>query len=144
MRIDYENKIVWCDEECMKWYVSFYSSHGDNLCSILKLIEVLSAERELVLPRPMDRNYRIKLIKAIASDYEFKLEKHKKYYWRKKKVHLANFEIESGVYFLNSNGDDCFLNDAIEYDGLRTKFTVEEAKEILIEDFYMFECVEVD
>lgn len=80
MRIDIENNVVWCNEHDMEWYVSFQLSYGNSLISNLVRIHDLSSEIDEDLPTEMDVFGKLCLIRAISSNFEFKLEKPKKYH----------------------------------------------------------------
>ena len=68
-----------------------------------------------------------------------------KYYWRKKQEHLCSFE-SLEVCYLNmwTNDNTLTLYSAIEVGLYKTKFTETEAKEILGDDFEMFERVDIE
>lgn len=100
MRIDDENKVVWCSESEMGWYTGFNLSVGNDTFLNLRRINTFSAEKEVLLPSYVTITDRIELIRAISDNYEFKLEQPQKYYWRKKKEHLAWFEED---YLLGSH-----------------------------------------
>lgn len=145
MRIDDENKVVWCSESEMEWYVSFNTSVGNSTFSDLRRINTLSTEKEVLLPNfYMTTIDRVKTIRAISDNYEFKLEEQK-YYWRKKKEHLAWFEKQENCYLSKdfigqiklSNLDD---EGAYKY----FKFTEDFARDILKDDFDKFEKVECE
>lgn len=146
MRIDDENKVVWCSESEMEWYASFNVSVGNTMISDMKRIAHLSTEKEMVMRFNVDLNTRLQMINAIAKGYEFKV-KEQKYYWRKKKEYLAWFEEQERCYF-NSRSDGLkFLSSKEEHDiyfSFITQFTETEAKELLKDDFDMFEKVEVE
>ena len=67
----------------------------------------------------------------------------KKYYWRKKKEYLCSFEDDDS--YLNYDCDHDRLSVDDNEDGFRfkTKFTETEAKELLGDDFEMFERVDI-
>ena len=72
------------------------------------------------------------------------VEQPKKYYWRKKKEHLASFEKTNKIYLnFNNSHKKIFLEDIKETIIVNTKFTEQEARELLKNDFDMFERVEV-
>ena len=68
-----------------------------------------------------------------------------KYYWRKKKEHLAWFE-DLEVCYLNMwvNDNTSSLSSNIEAGLYKTKFTEAEARELLGDDFEMFERVDIE
>lgn len=67
-----------------------------------------------------------------------------KYYWRKKKEHLCSFE-DVNYCYLNSwlFADEIVLKNTVETSGYKTKFTEQEAKKLLGDDFEMFERVDI-
>lgn len=97
MRIDDENKVVWCSDSNDLAYVSGKSSlviisgliryNGNNgLCDMQEYFYTASTnEQELISL-------------AILKGYEFKLEQPQKHYWRKKKEYLASFEDEQYLF----------------------------------------------
>lgn len=89
MRIDDENKVVWCSESEMEWYVRLNNSFGNHYSVDIRRISELSSGIDVYLPFEMTLYERYEVIKAIINNYEFKLEQQQKYYWRKKKEHLA-------------------------------------------------------
>lgn len=136
MRIDDENKVVWCSDVNDLAYVSGKSSlviisglvkyNGNNgLCELQEqFYESSTDEQEL-------------LSLAILNGYEFKLEQPKEYYWRKKKEHLAWFE-KGNIYL--SGADEPYLNPKL----FSPKMTESEARDLLKDDFDKFEKVEVE
>ncbi|MGF2053342.1 hypothetical protein [Vagococcus fluvialis] len=145
MRIDDENKVVWCSDSNDLAYVSGKSSlviisgliryNGNNgLCDMQEYFYTASTnEQELISL-------------AILKGYEFKLEQPQKYYWRKKKEHLAWFE--EGKY-LQKRGDNLYLARS-SYDISKGPvntfkyFTEQQARDLLKDDFDKFEKVECE
>lgn len=71
----------------------------------------------------------------------------KKYYWRKKKEHILEFEYNECFYYIKLDRDDetLFFDDKDECEHYRTKFTETEIKKLVgKEDFNKLERVEVD
>ena len=68
-----------------------------------------------------------------------------KYYWRKKKEYLASFE-DVNYCYLNRwlFADELALKNVVETSGYKTKFTEQEANELLGDDFEMFERVDIE
>ena len=68
-----------------------------------------------------------------------------KYYWRKKQEYLCSFE-NLEVCYLNSwlFSDTLVLKNTVETSGYKTKFTEKEAKELLGDEFEMFERVDIE
>lgn len=146
MRIDDENKVVWCNESEMSWYTSFNLSVGNDTFLNLRRINTLSTEKEVLLPSYMTITDRIEVIRAISDNYTFKLEQQK-YYWRKKKEYLFDFEKHLD-WFLNYDAIDekiiTSVNKAEAYD-FKTKFTETEVINLLgKDDFDKFEKVECE
>lgn len=147
MRIDDENKVVWCSESEMEWYVSCNYGHPNSLGSDMNRIKSLAIGNHHIVSFMMSGAARFQLVKAIANNYKFELEQPQKYYWRKKKEHLAWFEEQERCYFNSRSGGLKFLSSKEEHDiyfSFITQFTEAEAKELLKDDFNMFEKVEVE
>ncbi|MEG2684448.1 MAG: hypothetical protein RR929_00150 [Erysipelotrichaceae bacterium] len=68
-----------------------------------------------------------------------------KYYWRKKQEHLCSFEDLNHCY-LNVwiIDNEPTLSSTKEFQYCKTKFTETEAKELLDDDFEMFERVDIE
>lgn len=137
MRIDDENKVVWCSEAEMSWYVSFNSSVGNTMIGDMRRIAHLSTDKEMIMRFNVDKNTRFKMISAIVEGYEFRLEQPQKYYWRKKKEYLAWFE-KGNIYL--SGADEPYLNPKL----FSPKMTETEARDLLKDDFDKFEKVECE
>ena len=144
MRIDDENKVIWCNEEEMEWYTSFNLSAGNDTFLNLRRINALSTEKEVWLPNHMSITDRIEVIRAISDNYTFKLEEQK-YYWRKKKEHLAWFEDRSYTYLnFDKFNEKVMLTNATGLKNFTVLFTETEARDLLKDDFDKFEKVECD
>ena len=141
MRIDDENKVVWCSESEMEWYVSCNYGNPKSLASDMNRIKCLATEKEPIVLFMMSQTARFLFIKAIANNYEFKLEQPQKYYWRKKKEHLAWFEGEYNVY-INIYHSEVFLDAVNSTD--KSRLTETEARDLLKDDFDKFEKVECE
>ena len=148
MRIDDENKVVWCSYELLDWYKSFGSRTNNSLeYRVKKLsdfgwgVNLLNGQdREVNISYGYlqgDKESKLPLIKALCDDYEFKLEQPQKYYWRKKKEHLARFE-KGNIYLSATN--EPYLNPKL----FARKFTETEARDLLKDDFDKFEKVECE
>lgn len=149
MRIDDENKVVWCSEGEMEWYVSFNVSVGNTMIGDMRRIASLSTDKEMVMRFNVDGITRLKMINAIAEGYEFKLEQPQKDYWRKKKEHLVWFEkIEGQFLNIDCIDDRLFLSTADrewqEVSTIKCVFTSQEARDLLKDDFDKFEKVECE
>ena len=68
-----------------------------------------------------------------------------KYYWRKKQEYLCSFE-DVNYCYLNSwvFPDKLVLKNTVETSGYKTKFTEKEVKELLGDEFEMFERVDIE
>ena len=67
-----------------------------------------------------------------------------KYYWRLKSKHMVSFEDYMGLIYLNKYySGDLELNDKYGSEYSKTKFTEAEARELLGDDFEMFERVDI-
>ncbi len=146
MRIDDKNKVVWCSESEMDWYTGFNLSVGNTMIGDMKRIAHLSTDKEMVMRFNVDKNTRFKMISSIAEGYTFKLEQPKKYYWRKKKEHLAWFESESNAYLCgNSYSEPSDFRLFIGQVGpWRMEMSESEARDLLKGDFDKFEKVECE
>lgn len=68
-----------------------------------------------------------------------------KYYWRLKSKHMVSFEDYVGLIYLNKYcSGEIELNDKYSSEYSETKFTEQEAKELLGNDFEMFERVDIE
>lgn len=147
MRIDDENKTVWCSGELLDWYNSFYDPKifKDRMIYYVSRVwwghNFVDAYEKEVTSIDFTTDDKFSLIKAIIDDYEFKLEQPKKYYWRKKKEHLAWFEDKSYLILISGK---LSLTDVLAYDVSEHTFTEAKARNLLKNDFDMFERVEVD
>ena len=67
------------------------------------------------------------------------------YYWRKKKEYLRSFEDVNYCYLnIQLFPDTLVLKNTVETSGYKTKFTEKEAKELLGDEFEMFERVDIE
>lgn len=68
-----------------------------------------------------------------------------KYYWRKKQEYLCSFEDLKDCYLnIWTIDNTCILSGPTEARLIKTKFTEKEAKELLGDDFEMFERVDIE
>ncbi len=139
MRIDDENKVVWCSDTNDLAFI-------DNKTTLVLVEQLIKFDGSYSLCELQDNYYescndkKIDLLYAILNGYSFKLEQPQKYYWRKKKEYLAWFENHDNQYLVKL-GSDVFLDD-ISYTS--PKFTEQEARNILKDDFDKFEKVECE
>lgn len=78
--------------------------------------------------------------------YGYEVEE-KKYYWRKKKEHILEFEttVESIHLTYSHITGHLFFSDSLQSEGYQTKFTETEVKQLVSEeDFNKLERVEID
>lgn len=150
MRIDDKNKVVWCSEWLMEWKESF---DDKRINSILYRIARVGYGYQLedIYGNTIDYSEwesltKVGLIKAIVDNYEFKLEQPQKYYWRKKKEHLAWFEKieESYLIRFKFSGEVDYHYTLGEVDSAPIQMTETEARNILKDDFDKFEKVECE
>lgn len=103
MRIDNENKVVWCSEELVDWKNSFsrlYNPVMNMMYSISRVgfgWSLIDNKDNEVGFEFWDIKQKKELMLAILNNYEFKLEEQK-HYWRKKKEYLASFEDEQYLF----------------------------------------------
>lgn len=138
--------MVWCSESEISWYTSFNLSVGNGTFLNLRRINALSTEKEVLLPSYMTITDRVEIIRAISDNYEFKLDQPKKYYWRKKKEHLAWFEKIEDSYLIRFkfSGEVEYSYTLGEIASAPIKFTEAEARDLLKDDFDKFEKVECE
>lgn len=67
-----------------------------------------------------------------------------KYYWRKKKDYLASFEDLESCFLNIWANSKLSLSSTRELGAYKTKFTEQEAKDLLGDDFDMFERVDIE
>ena len=148
MIIDDENKVVvpdfvadyiekhYDDKEPSSWDKADLLRDWDNYISVY--------ERNDVREWLKNADNFLKFVIAIATD-NYIIEP-RKYYWRKKKEHLASFE-NIDMSYLNARKDNFLPSRLHGCYGTRvyeTKITEQEARELLKDDFDMFEKVECE
>lgn len=151
MRIDDENKIVWCNEEEIAWYKTYDTWNGDKKGIIVHHLSRMGFGYGLTNAYDGDTGkfwYELdviqnRLIKAVIDDYEFKLEQPQKYYWRKKKEHLAWFEEEIYLTRFKFSDNENFVYILGSKVG-SLQMTEPEAFHLLQDDFDKFEKVECE
>ena len=141
MRIDDENKVVWCSEELLRIHKReiVHSTRYDMVFVAIKFYKrgTLDDFFETQL------NFEEYLI-AILHGYTFKLEQPQKYYWRKKREYLAWFEVAQDTYLAQDEDDGELTLGWLEGAGWKCKFTEQEARDLLKDDFDKFEKVECE
>lgn len=163
MRIDDENKVVYVDEPLFNEIIKL--KEGIGIVGIVSLFQILweyqkdypeiqkflwSHEKDIWVndeePCLEDDKYnQVSMVKIWSDEYQLELEQPKKYYWRKKKEYLASFE-EQEDHYLNYRKDNghIFLSDKDEWPLPKTKFTEQEARDLLKDDFDKFEKAECE
>lgn len=134
MRIDDENKVVWCS----KWLIERLERANFTDKNGLGKVKILS-EQTLSghVPESCEDDKWKRLINAVYNNYTFKLEEQK-YYWRKKKEYLASFEDN---FYLYVSFTDKLRLQSVNY---ATQLTETEARDLLKDDFDKFEKVECE
>lgn len=146
MRIDDENKAVWCSEANDLAFV-------DNKTTLVLIEQLIKFDGSYSLCELQDNYYessndeKLDLLYAILNNYTFKLEQPQKYYWRKKREHIASFEDVENNYFNYRIDQKIMLADnhsQLSYSGYKTEFTEQQARDLLKDDFDKFEKVECE
>lgn len=150
MRIDDENKVVvpdfvadyiekyYGDKEPSAWDKADLLRDWDNYISV--------ADRKDVAEWVKNADNFLTFVIAVATN-DYVVEQPKKYYWRKKKEHFASFETRFADYLnVRHHGKNVtlLLGDSLPTSVCKTKFTEQEARELLKDDFNMFEKVECE
>ena len=141
MRIDDENKVVWCSEELLN-VTGVHLGVGFN--GVTKLLKISEFAGSFGVPERHQNRAWKELSNGIFNEYEFKLEQPKKYYWRKKKEHLAWFEVAQDTYLAQDEEDGELTLGWLEGTGRKCKFTEQQARDLLKDDFDKFEKVECE
>lgn len=76
----------------------------------------------------------------------YEVEKEKKFYWRKKKEYLFNFEDDDYIYLnIDEDTGEIYFSDKENFNNFKTLLTETELKQFVREeDFNKLEKVEVD
>lgn len=105
MKINHKDRVLECSQELVDWRSAFGDDRQD-VSYMMNLIgglgwnasfkfrdndELGSFYLDDTLGFETRREMKINLMQAVVNGYEFKLEEEK-YYWRKKREHLASFE----------------------------------------------------
>lgn len=136
MRIDDENKVVWCSDANDLAFV-------DNKTTLVLIEQLIKFDGSYSLCELQDNYYessndeKLDLLYAILNGYTFKLEQPQKYYWRKKKEYITILDTRIHL----GAGVDC--RGALSKD-VSQKFTESEARDLLKDDFDKFEKVECE
>lgn len=142
MRIDDENKVVWCSEELLDWH-SRKVSRATSYYAVADAVDTYTGSKEFKRIFSGSKEFEMYLV-AILRGYTFKLEQPQKYYWRKKKEHTVAFE-ENVWLSLNTVDERVYLyRNCTENNYNRTYFTVQEARDLLKSDFDKFDKVECE
>lgn len=151
MRIDNDNKIVWCSEKLYNWYTSFEEAY-DPLANRLHTVARVGFGWGLTDYQDTDvsyyfwgRNTQKELMLAILNGYEFKLE-CQKCHWRKREEYLLSFENKELVLLESKVDGSLKFGNMASYDNsvFKGRFMEQEVHERLGDDFYMLEKVEED
>lgn len=111
MRIDYENKVVWCSDSNDLAFVSG-KSNIEIVTDLTKFdgsYDLCSLQNDYFNGKHFTKH---SILLAILNNYRFKLEEQK-YCWRKKKKHLAWFEDENTLIFQISQWSVIYQVEAI-------------------------------
>ena len=142
MRIDDENKVVWCSEELLN-VTGVHLGVGFN--GVTKLLKISEFAGSFGVPERHQNRAWKELSNGIFNEYEFKLEQPKEYYWRKKKEYLAWFEDVNFRYLNNHKPTESILLTNIDnLKSFTVKFTEQEARDLLKDDFDKFDKVECE
>ena len=143
MRIDDENKVVWCSEELLDWH-SRKVSRATSYYAVADAVGTYTGSKEFKCIFGGSKEFETYLV-AILRGYTFKLEEQK-YYWRKKKEHLAWFEDFESVLIMSKHSKILRFGDISSYDNryFEGRFTEQEARDLLKDDFDKFEKVECE
>ena len=143
MRIDDENKVVWCSEELLNWH-SRKVSRATAYYAVADAIDTYAGNQEFKDMFSGSKEFEMYLI-AMLNHYTFKLEQPQKYYWRKKKEYLAWFEKQESSYVRYFYQGASVTLSILDYDSLyKMQFTSQEARDLLKDDFDKFEKVECE
>lgn len=143
MRIDDENKVVWLTDTNDLAFVC----GKNNLDIVSELIkfdgsyDLCSLQNDYFNGKHFTKRW---LLMAILNNYEFKLEQPQKYYWRKKKEYSVWFELVQDTYLAQDEDDGELTLGLLECGGWKCKFTSQEARDLLKDDFDKFEKVECE
>lgn len=136
MRIDDENKVVWCSEELLDWH-SRKVSRATSHYAVADAVDTYAGSKEFKRIFSGSKEFETYLV-AILRGYAFKIEQPQKYYWRKKKEYLASFEDNFYLYVSFTNK---LRLQSVNY---ATQLTETEARDLLKDDFDKFEKVECE
>ena len=143
MRIDDENKVVWCSYELLNWH-SRKVSRATAYYAVADAIDTYAGNQEFKDMFSGSKEFEMYLI-AMLNHYTFKLEQPQKYYWRKKKEHLVWFEDRSYTYLnFDKFNEKVMITNATGLKNFTVLFTETEARDILKDDFDKFEKVECE
>ena len=144
MRIDDENKVVWCSENLFPLLEEDDFFELDEFDKIFYLLN-LSFDSRYGIPHRFETDKWKPILISIFDKYCFELEQPQKYYWRKKNEHLAWFEnVDKRYLNFHIEEKDIFLHDKNSSLYVKTKFTESEARYLLKGDFDKFEKVECE
>lgn len=148
MKIDNENKVAVPD-----FVADYIEKAKKDKCSLDDVFTYDSIQGELadIFLEWLFNNDEVKneerfliVVKAWVEGYA--IEQPQKYYWRKKKKHLAWFEDFEEVLLVRKNNNIFRFGDISSYDNryFNAKFTEQQARDLLKHDFDKFEKVECE
>ena len=144
MRIDDKEKVVWCNSNLFPLLEEEDFFEMDEFDKITYLLTI-SFDKRYGIPTRVETDEWKLIIISIFDNYCFELEQPQKYYWRKKKEHLAWFENHENFYLTKDFIEKVGL-DNLENEGTYKwyKFSEDLAKSLLKDDFDKFEKVECE
>lgn len=147
MRIDDENKVVWCSDELLDWH-SRKVSRATSYYAVADAVDTYTGSKEFKCIFSGSKEFEMYLV-AILRGYTFKLEQPQKYYWCKKKEHLAWFEKIEDSYLIrfkfSGELDYSYTLGEIGSTPIAPiKMTEQQARDLLKDDFDKFEKVECE
>lgn len=143
MRIDDENKVVWCSDKLFNTHKKeiVCSTRYDTIFVAIKLYKkgIIDGFFETQIEFE-------EYLKAILDGFLFKIEQPQNYYWRKKKEHLVWFEKIEDSYLVRFkfSGEVDYSYTLGEVGSTPIEMTEKEARNLLKEDFDKFEKVECE
>lgn len=148
MRMDDENKVVVPD--FVAEWIEYNINEGVSLEIMMGCYRsFLNSEEERVTDGSRAVEWFVKnpyeFVRAYVEGFAVEVsEPDKKYYWRKKKEHLAWFETGNTSYLNVRYEDELILSDTFVTENYKAEFTESEAHDLLKDDFDKFEKVECE
>lgn len=145
MRIDDKNKVVVPD------FVAEWFEETNDFYILGKMLDELESSKDERVQkwrhnckgRHLNKHGNAQEVIAKMMMFGYTIEKPQKYYWRKKKEHLASFENNSLILLRSKAVGVLLFGNIATYNNsvFEAKFTEQEARELLKDDFNMFEKV---